>query len=106
MLPYRFRPAPVASRYDGGFQDLHQSDGGPVKDLNNLLKISTDSYRKNAKVADNVMRFLAFVIHSDLFPMKTPYGVARGLTGTVRETLVSLTMLVTRQQVLPMQASG
>jgi hypothetical protein len=33
------------------------SDGQPVKDLNDLLKISGDSYRRNAKVIDDVMRF-------------------------------------------------
>src|SRR5271166_1853177 len=32
------------------FQDLCQSDGEPVKDLNDLLKISTDSYRRSAQV--------------------------------------------------------
>jgi hypothetical protein len=39
------------------FQGLEMSDRQPVKDLNDLLKISTDSYRRNAKVIDNVMRF-------------------------------------------------
>ena len=39
------------------FQDLSRSDGEPVKDLNDLLKISTDSYRRNAKGINNVMRF-------------------------------------------------
>ena len=33
------------------------SDGKPVKDLNELLMISGDSYRGNAKLIDCVMRF-------------------------------------------------
>jgi hypothetical protein len=39
------------------FQGLRQHDGHLVKDLNDLLKISTDSYRQNAKRIRNVMRF-------------------------------------------------
>ena len=39
------------------FQDLLRTDGEPVKDLNDLLKISPNSYRRNTKVIDNVMRF-------------------------------------------------
>jgi hypothetical protein len=31
------------------FQGLRMSDGEPVKDLNGLLKISTDSYGRNAR---------------------------------------------------------
>jgi len=57
MLPYPFRPTAVASRYDGGLQDLRWSDGEPVKDSNDLLKITTDSYRSNAQSIDDVMRF-------------------------------------------------
>jgi hypothetical protein len=33
------------------------SDGKPVKDLNDLLSISGDSYRRNAKLIEGVMRF-------------------------------------------------
>jgi hypothetical protein len=36
---------------------LEQSDGQPVKDLNDLLRIGTGSYRRNAKAVDSVMRF-------------------------------------------------
>jgi hypothetical protein len=39
------------------FQGLDMSDGKPVKDLNDLLSIGSDSYRKNAKLIDSVMRF-------------------------------------------------
>jgi hypothetical protein len=39
------------------FQGLEQSGGQPVKDLNDLLKISGGSYRRNAKGIDGVMRF-------------------------------------------------
>jgi hypothetical protein len=39
------------------FQGCSRSDGEPIKDLNDLLKISTESYRKSAKVIDKVMRF-------------------------------------------------
>jgi hypothetical protein len=39
------------------FEGLEQSDGKPLKDLNDLLRISGDSYRTNAKVIDDVMRF-------------------------------------------------
>ena len=39
------------------FQGLEMSDGKPVKDLNELLKISGDSYRGNAKLIDGVMKF-------------------------------------------------
>jgi len=39
------------------FQGLVQADGEPVKDLNDLLKISSESYRRSAKVINNVMRF-------------------------------------------------
>jgi hypothetical protein len=56
MLPYPFRPTAVASWYDH-FQDLSRSDGQPVKDLNDPLKISGDSYRGSAEAVDNVMRF-------------------------------------------------
>lgn len=39
------------------FQGLVQANGEPVKDLNDLLKISNESYRSSAKVIDSVMRF-------------------------------------------------
>jgi hypothetical protein len=39
------------------FQVLEMSDGQPVKDLNDLLRISGGSYRRNAKGIDGVMRF-------------------------------------------------
>jgi hypothetical protein len=45
MLPYPFRLHTVAYRYDH-FYDLRKPDIEPVKDLNDLLKISTDSYRR------------------------------------------------------------
>ena len=38
-------------------QGFTQAEGEPVKDLNDLLKISGDSYRRNAKVINEVMRF-------------------------------------------------
>jgi hypothetical protein len=37
------------------FQGLEMSDGKPVKD--DLLKISTDSYRSNAKIIKGLLRF-------------------------------------------------
>jgi hypothetical protein len=39
------------------FQGLEMSDGKPVKDLNDLLRISGNSYRRKAKLVDTVMRF-------------------------------------------------
>ena len=39
------------------FQGLSQSDGEPVNDLNDLMRIGTDSYRSSAKVINNEMRF-------------------------------------------------
>jgi hypothetical protein len=39
-----------------GFFGLRQSDGKPVKDLNDLLKISAESYRRSAKLIKNMMR--------------------------------------------------
>jgi hypothetical protein len=39
------------------FRSLSRSDGKPVKDLNDLLKIGSDSYRRNAAAVNNVMRF-------------------------------------------------
>ena len=38
------------------FDGLIQSDGQPVKDRNDLLKISGDSYRRNAKLIDGVTK--------------------------------------------------
>jgi hypothetical protein len=35
---------------------FNRSDGDPVKDLNDLLRISPESYRMNAKAIDNVMQ--------------------------------------------------
>jgi hypothetical protein len=39
------------------FRGLEMSDGQPVKDLNYLLRISGESYRGNAKLIDDVIRF-------------------------------------------------
>jgi hypothetical protein len=39
------------------FEGLEQAGGEAVKDLNDLLKVSSESYRRNAKVIDTVMRF-------------------------------------------------
>jgi hypothetical protein len=39
------------------FTGLEMADGKPVKDLNDLLKISGESYRGNAKLINSVMRF-------------------------------------------------
>jgi hypothetical protein len=39
------------------FEGMRQTDGHPVKDLNDLLKISTESYRENSQAVRNVMRF-------------------------------------------------
>jgi hypothetical protein len=39
------------------FHGLIQSDRQPVKDLNDLLRISGESYRGNAKQIEGVMRF-------------------------------------------------
>jgi hypothetical protein len=38
------------------FEGLEMSDGEAVKDLNELLKISSDSYRRNAQRIDGVIR--------------------------------------------------
>jgi hypothetical protein len=46
MLPYQYRLHAIAYRYDHSFQDLRRSDGEPVKDLNHVLRISTDSYEE------------------------------------------------------------
>jgi hypothetical protein len=40
-----------------GFESLRRSDGDPVKDLNDLLKINAESYKKSAKAIVNVMHF-------------------------------------------------
>ena len=34
--------------------DLRKPDNGPVKDLNDLLRISTDSYRQSTKAVDTI----------------------------------------------------
>jgi hypothetical protein len=39
------------------FKGLEMVDGKAVKDLNDLLKISSESYRRNAKAIDDIMRF-------------------------------------------------
>jgi hypothetical protein len=39
------------------FEALKMANGKPVKDLNDLLRISSNSYRRNAKLIDGVMRF-------------------------------------------------
>ena len=39
------------------FHGLQRSDGEPVKDVNDLLRISPESYRSNSKAIDNVIRF-------------------------------------------------
>jgi hypothetical protein len=39
------------------FRAPEMSDGQPVKDLNDLLRISSDSDGRNAKEIDGVMRF-------------------------------------------------
>jgi hypothetical protein len=48
------------------------ADGEPVKDLNDLLKIITDSYTRNAKVIDKVMRFSSLYDALVLFAIRTP----------------------------------
>ena len=39
------------------FEGMAMADGKSVKDLNELLKIGRDSYRRNAKLINVVMRF-------------------------------------------------
>jgi hypothetical protein len=39
------------------FTGLEMADGKAVKDLNDLLRISGESFRGNAKLIDGVMRF-------------------------------------------------
>ena len=45
----------IATVAQFSFEGLEQSNGKPVKDLNDLLKIAGDSYRRHAKVIDVVM---------------------------------------------------
>jgi hypothetical protein len=46
----RINPRKRASSLDCfNFHGLSMSDGEPVRDLNDLLKIRTDSYRRNAR---------------------------------------------------------
>jgi hypothetical protein len=47
----------IATADRSTFQELEMLDGNPVKDLDDLLKIGGDSYRRNAKLIDGVMRF-------------------------------------------------
>ena len=36
-------------------KNLRWYEGQPITDLNDLLRISTDSYRRNAKAVDTIM---------------------------------------------------
>jgi hypothetical protein len=54
---------PPAALTTSSFHGLSMSDGEPVKDWNDLLKISTDSYRENAKAINGYMR-----LTGDLLP--------------------------------------
>jgi hypothetical protein len=66
---------------------LCQREGQPVKDLHELLKISTESHRRNAKVIGNVMRFLMLRSAFDVFPIKRSAANAYGRTTTPARTV-------------------
>ena len=54
----------MASKVDGyRFDGLTQSDGKPVKDLNDLLRIDYDCWEQNQAVVESVMSFARHEAH-------------------------------------------
>ena len=52
---------------------LEMASGKSIKDLNESLRISGDSYRRNAKLSDGVMRFWRSIVY--LLSMSPKYNV-------------------------------